>query len=217
MANNVHSYIEFVEINDAAKAKLVEMFNRCEEMDYGRRWFADMFVEGDTTYEDVKQYSWTTEHVGPKWCYIEDSDISLETETPHLMTDSAWSPPESGLVKLLETLAELDPNMITSIRYEDEMPNFIGWSVYSGSELEDGCEDDDEEIREGMFAKYPHLKEHWDESNDEWKCDEDGDMLDESYEAEEEYREFLYEYISEMNDNGVSEAIKFIKENREEA
>lgn len=215
MANNVHSYIEFIEINDAAKAKLQELFGRCREMDYGRRWFADMFVEGDLSYEDVEQYSWTTEHIGPKWCYIEDSDV--DGDTPYLVTDSAWAQPEAGLVKLLEVLEPLDNKMITSIRYEDEMPNFIGWSVYVGSEMEDGCEDDSEEIQEAMFDKYPHLKEHWDEDSDDWMTDEEtGDYTEGAEEAMEEYRDMLYEFISESNDEGVDAVLQYLKENEEE-
>ena len=213
MANHVTSYIEFLEINDSAKAKLQELGKRLRPRDYGQAWFADLFVEGDTSYEDVEQYSWTTEHIGPKWCHIEEYDF--EAETPYMHTQSAWSPPEGGLVKLLEVLEELDPNMITSIRYEDEMPNFIGWSVYRGSEMEDGCEDDDEEIREGIFYQNPHLKEHWDEENGEWATDEDGDMTEEAYEAEDEYRDIMYEYISNANDEGVEQAVKWIKDSME--
>lgn len=214
MANHVNSYIEFVEINDAAKAKLQELFGRCREQDYGRRWFADMFVEGDLSYEDVEQYSWTTEHIGPKWCYIEDYDV--EGDAPYFVTESAWSQPETGLEKLLEILEPLDNNMITSIRYEDEMPNFIGWSVYEGSEMVDGREDDSEEIQEYMFDKHPQLKEHWDEDSEDWATDEEtGDYTEGAEEAMEEYRELLYEFISETNDEGVDDTVKMILEGRE--
>ena len=211
MANNVHSYIEFVKINDAAKAKLQELFGRCREMDYGRRWFADMFVEGDLTYDDVEQYSWTTEHIGPKWCYIEDSDV--EGETPYFVTDSAWAQPETGLVKLLEVLEPLDNNLVTTISYEDEMPNFIGWSVYTGSEMYDGREDDSEEIQEFMFDKNPNLKEHWDEDNDDWMTDEEtGDYTEDAERASEEYQELLYEFISDMNSEGIADTLKQLEE-----
>lgn len=215
MANNVSSYIEFVEINDAAKAKLQEMFGRCREQDYGRRWFADMFVEGDLSYEDVEQYSWTTEHIGPKWCYIEDYDV--EGETPYFMTDSAWAQPEQGLVKLLEELEKLDSKLVTTISYEDEMPNFIGWSVYEGSEMFDGREDDYDEIQEFMFDKHPNLKEHWDEDSEDWATDEEtGDYTEGAEEAMDEFRDLLYEFISETNNEGIADALRMLQESNEE-
>jgi AAA+ ATPase superfamily predicted ATPase len=134
-----------------------------------------------------------------------------------MMTESAWSPPESGLVKLLETLAELDPNMVTSIRYEDEMPNFVGWYVYEGAELSDGCEDDSEEIMERIFNNYPDLREQWDDEAEDWKTDEDtGDYTEEAEQAMDEYRDVLYESISEWNDEGVGECLDYILQRKEE-
>lgn len=208
MANHVNSVIEFHKINEAASKKLVEMVGRCREMDYGRRWFADIFVEGELTFDDVEKYQWTTEHVGPKWCYIEEFD----EDSLMMITESAWSPPEQGVMKLVEELNKLDEKIVWSIKYEDEMPNFIGAYVYENDDVIDGAEDDDEEIRDMMFYRYPNLKEHWDEENDEWQCNEDGEMTDEAYEAEEEYRDTLYEWISERQDDLVYGTLKDMDE-----
>lgn len=213
MANHVSSYMQFEEINEPAKAKLKELSGRLREMDYGRKWFGDLFVDGEELkYEDVEQYSWTTEFIGPKWCYIEDCDF--EGETPFMMCESAWSAPEEGLCKLIEELIELDPNIVATITYEDEMPNFVGWSVYEGTDLYDGCEWDDGEIREEIFFLHSHLQEHWDESNDEWQCDEDGDMTEEAYAAEDEYRDIMYEVINDMQSNGVTTTLEELRESR---
>ena len=212
MANHVSSYIEFHEINDAAKAKLIEMVGRCREMDYGRRWFADIFVEGDLTYEDVEQYSWTTENIGPKWCYIEEFDEDSLT----IMTESAWSAPEEGMGMLVEKLNEFDDKIVWSIKYEDEMPNFIGAYVYENDDCIDGAEDDDEDIRFMMFAWLPHLKEQWDEELEEWKTDEEGNLTEESEAAEDEYRDMLYEWISNRQDELVTDGLESLKENGEE-
>lgn len=210
MANSVYSNIRIIPSNEAGMTKLNEIFQRAKDRPEtdGNLWFGYLFVdgkEGSPTAEEVTQYSWTTEHIGPKWCHIEDLD-EMEDEIS-FRTESAWSPPENGLIKILEEIEVVDPKVRGIITYEDEMPNFIGAYVYEGSELVDGAEDDDEEIREAVFAWQTHLKEHWDESNDEWKCDEDGDMLEESYEAEDQYREFLYEWICNRHDELVDEAI----------
>ena len=212
MANHVSFYVNFHEINDAAKARWKEMTENLVQENY-EYWFGDLWVdgkEGSPTKDEVRKYDWTTDVIGPKWCYIQDFDEDS------FGGYSAWSPPEDGLVKILEELEKFDPNIITSITYDDEMPNFVGWYVYSGSQMEDGCEDDDEEIREAVFDQNPHLREHWDDANDEWQCDEDGDMTEEAYAAEDEYRDCMYEVINEMQATGIDDCIKFIKEAREE-
>jgi len=215
MANHVYSNIRIVPSNEAGMAKLKEIFQRATDRPEsdGRLWFGYLFVdgkEGSPTAEEVTQYSWTTEHIGPKWCHIEDID-EMDDEIM-FRTESAWSPPEEGLGKLLEEIEAVDPKVYASISYDDEMPNFVGWSVYRGSELEDGSEWDDHEIREEVFFLHPHLKEHWDEENDEWQCDEDGDMTEEAYAAEDEFRDVMYEVINDFQDNGIDEAIKYLTE-----
>lgn len=212
MANHVSYYVHFREINDAAKERWKEMTSRLESENY-EYWFGDLFVdgkEGSPSKEDVRQYSWTTEHIGPKWCYINDFDEES------FQGYSAWSAPEDGLVKILEELEQLDPNIITSITYDDEMPNFVGWYVYKGSEMEDGCEDDEEEIRESVFFAHPHLKEYWDYGNDEWKTDEDGDITEEADAAADEYRDLMYDVINDMQSEGIQNTLEYMKEQSEE-
>ena len=211
MANHVSYHVYFREINDAAKARWKEMTSNLEAENH-EYWFGDLWVdgkEGSPTKDEVRQYSWTTDVIGPKWCYIQDFDEDSFSGY------SAWSAPEEGLVKILEELEKFDPNIITSITYDDEMPNFVGWSVYKGSEMEDGCEDDDEEIRDAVFHAHPHLREQWDEDACEWATDEDGDQTDESYEAEDEYRDVMYEVINEMQEDGIQSVLEYLKEDNE--
>ena len=215
MANHVHSYISFYSINEAATEKLRELVGRVRQ-DNGYRWFGDLFVDGENlTYEQSEKYEWTTDFIGPKWCYIEDLDI--EDEAPYYMvTESAWIPPEQGLGNLLDILKELDPNMVTSITYEDEMPNFVGWSVYKGSDMEDGCELDENEIPEMVFNSYPHLRDHWDKEEAEWKTDEEGNLTEESESAMDEYNDMMYEMINTWQDEGVDSYLKWLEEHGDE-
>lgn len=211
MANHVYYWAQFYEMNDAAKARWQEMASNLIEENH-EFWFGDLWVdgkEGSPTAEEVRQYSWTTDQIGPKWCYIQEFDEDSFSGY------SAWSAPEEGLVKILKELEQLDPNIITTITYDDEMPNFAGWSVYKGSELQDGCEYDDEEIREGIFHDNDHLKEHWDEDNEEWQCGEDGDMTEEACAAEAEYRDLMYDWINEAQSDGVAQTLEWLKEEQE--
>ena len=211
MANHVSFSIQFEEINDAAKAKWKELTDRLEQENY-EYWMGDLWVYegGPVSKEDVRQYSWTTEHVGPKWAYIQDFDDT------GCSGYSAWSAPEEALSWILEQLAPLDPNLITSFYYDDEGPNFYGVYVYNGTEMEDGFEDDDEELRDRVFNAHPHLKEQWDEDEIEWVTDDDGDQTDESYQAEEEYRDVMYEVMHEAQSELVTETIQYIKDQRAE-
>jgi hypothetical protein len=201
MANHVNTYVRFYEINDEAKAKLQEMYSRVRE-DQNYKWFSDIFVdgaEGSPTYEETEQYSWTTENIGPKWCYFEDYDEDGFSCT------SAWSAPEQGLIKLLEILEEYDPNMITTFQYEDEAPNFFGAYVYEGSELYDGREDDDEEIRELIEGLHPEITEHWDEENEEWS-DEGRDI----------WHDNIWSDIGDVQCEVIDGILESIKQDREE-
>ena len=211
MANHVSFSIQFEEINDAAKTKWKELTERLEP-ESGESWMGDLWVyeDGPVSKEDVRQYSWTTEHVGPKWAYIQDFDDT------GCSGYSAWSAPEEALSWILEQLAPLDPNLITSFYYDDEMPNFYGVYVYDGTEMVDGFEDDDEELRDRIFAENPELKEHWDEENDEWATDDDGDMTDEAYEAEDTYRDVMYEVMNDAQSELVGDTIQYIKDQRAE-
>ena len=201
MANHVSFSVQFHEINDAAKSKWKELTSRLEKENY-EYWMGDMWVYegGPVSADDVRQYSWTTEHIGPKWCYI------TEFDEDSFYGYSAWSWPEQGLNWILEQLSALDPNLITSVSFDDEMPNFYGTYTYDGADLYDGFEDDYDELMERIFVEYPHLKEKWDSDEEEWKDDE----------SEEEFREVMYDVMHNAQDDDVQENIQYIKEGREE-
>ena len=133
-----------------------------------------------------------------------------------MITESAWSAPEDGAMKIVEELNKIDEKIVWSIKYEDEMPNFIGAYVYENDDVIDGAEDDDEDIRYMMFYKHPELKEHWDEDNDEWKCDEEGDLTEGAEEAEQTFGELLYDWINDRQDELIRGTLKDMEENTEE-
>ena len=201
MANHVNYGVRFEQMNDAAKAKWKELTSRLVEEQY-EYWMGDLWVYegGPVNSEDVREYSWTTEHVGPKWCYIQDFD----EESFHGY--SAWSEPTPALEWILSQLAPLDPQMITTITYEDEMPNFAGVYVYEGDECIDGYEDEHDEIMDRIFETHPDLKEKWDEEIEDWK-DED---------AQDEFQEILWEEISGHQMALIADTVEMIKNDQQE-
>ena len=201
MANHVNYGVRFEQMNDAAKAKWKELTSRLVEQEY-EYWMGDLWVYegGPVSADDVREYSWTTEHVGPKWCYIQDFD----EESFHGY--SAWSEPSPALEWILSQLAPLDPQMITTITYEDEMPNFAGVYVYEGDECIDGYEDEHDEIMDRIFETHPDLKEKWDEEIEDWK-DED---------AQDEFQEILWEEISGHQMALIADTVEMIKNDQQE-
>ena len=174
MANYVNFTVNFDQINEAATAKLKELYARIRNEEDSHAWFSDMFVEGDLTYEDTGKYEWTTANIGPKWCYLEEFDETFMNGT------SAWCYPEEGITKLLEILEETDPDIITSVTYEDENPNFVGCSIFEGSVQIDGLEYDYEEIIEVVIGASEILNEDsWNSDDEEWVDDEAEDVFQE--------------------------------------
>lgn len=174
MANYVNFTVNFDQINEAATAKLKELYARIRNEESSHAWFSDMFVEGDLTYEDTGKYEWTTANIGPKWCYLEEFDETFMNGT------SAWCYPEEGITKLLEILEEADPDIITSVTYEDENPNFVGCSIFEGSVQIDGLEYDYEEIIEVVIGASEILNEDsWNSDDEEWVDDEAEDVFQE--------------------------------------
>jgi hypothetical protein len=195
MANHVNSYIEFVEINDLAKQKWNEMCSRIKCEDTTDIWFGYLFTNEDISKEMTETYEWTRNNIGPKWCYIDNIDED------GFSTVSAWSAPEIGLEKLLQILEQYDPNMITTFKYEDEMPNFFGCYVYKGSEMIDGREDEDEEIHEMMLNNVDGLITHWNPEEEEF--------TEEGYDI---WNEKVWEEINMIQENCVAEIIQYMKQ-----
>ena len=196
MANNVRFNVYFKQINDAAKAKLKEMFERVRK-DTDHKWIGDIYVDGKAgspTYEEIVKYSWTTDNIGPKWCYFEDYDADSFTG------ESAWEPPTKAIEWILGQLEEFDSKLIAVYTYEDENPDFTGVFVYEGSKCIDGNEEDivEEEIFKRAIAAHPdELDGKYDFDKEEW-IDED---------AEEIYREVFWEVINDAQEKLAHEII----------
>ena len=92
--------------------------------------------------------------------------------------------------------------MITTVVFEDEMPNFYGVYVYEGTELVDGFEDDHDELMERIIAQYPELKGKWDEDEGEWADEESQDL----------YQEVMWEVMGDSQWDLIQSTIEIIKD-----
>ena len=178
MANHVSFSINFHKINDAAKAKLDQLYKQVDD---------NKQVDGEGTFNDLLQatekqaedWDWRIENVGSKWCNLTDWD------NDSIHGYSAWDAPVEGLQRLLNILSVEDPNMVTTFTYEDEMPNFIGAYVYEGNDLIDGAQDDSDEITDWVIAMSEDLDaSDWDAEECEWSSEEKQEIyFDELWEA----------------------------------
>jgi hypothetical protein len=191
MANHVNTWVKFERLNDAGKAKLQELYARVRTIDGERPWFSDMWGL-DPTVSDT--YEWNCDNVGPKWCYFEDREEDC------FQTTSAWSYPEQGILWLIEQLAEVDPDVLAYVTYEDEMPNFFGCWFFNKEGIYDGQEWDEEEMREMMKESVFELAELNEEEDSDryWEIWSDNIWELVGIKQYEVYQSI----IMELNDNG---------------
>lgn len=196
MANHVSFSVQFDEDNSTLmKEKWRQITQKLhnDESSDGEYWFGDLFTNENLSLDDVRQYSWTTSEIGPKWCYIQEYDDD------GFYGYSAWDAPERGLEKLLSEIAGAKD--ITSITYEDEGLNFAGYSIYEGEEVVDGCQDEYEEIIERCQQVHDDLKDRYNFDEEAW--------LDE--ESEEFFNDNVWETLSDEYSCYIIDVVDSIK------
>jgi hypothetical protein len=199
MANHVNTNVDFYRITDEGKAKLQEMISRVRK-DQNYEWFSDLWVDGEKgspTYEESMQYSWTCENVGPKWCYFD------EVEDTRFRLTSAWNYPEAGLAWLSRQIGKVDPTVIMTATFEDEMPNFYGVGVFTADGVYDAVLIEYDELVDDLNAQYPELLELYDEEQD---------PTDQSEEYDEMFRDLMWEHMTDNQDDTIANIIDSIIE-----
>lgn len=202
MANHVSSHLWFERLSDEGKAFLDNLVKtRLRTGKDSGNWFPDLFVDGETiTYEQTEQYAWTTEHIGPKWSYIEEYDDS----DGRMNIMSAWSAPTEGVEKLMSMIGEVDPNVLAFLSYEDEMPNFIGVASFNADGQIDFEDWDYEDIRNGLMHENADLAAEWDAEEEEFS-DEGTELL----------WEYQWDYINDLQDDWVKGEIEWLNESEQ--
>ena len=200
MANHVNFNIRFAEVNNEAKEVWKKLTGRLVKENY-EYWMGDMWVYEDAgvSKDDVRQYSWTIENLGPKWCYITDFDED------GCQGYSAWSAPEQGLNWILAQMAKVDPKMITEFTYEDEGPNFFGAYVYEGEEVVDGAEWDWDELITLVIKDNSELEGKYNEEDQEFIDDESQDL----------FYEVMWETVHDEQSRIISDAEMYLQKEQD--
>jgi hypothetical protein len=155
----------------------------------------------NTEGSDTRQ--WYIDNIGAKWMTIDD------VGGDYFNTVTAWSAPIDFFEVLCLKLQSIQPDVQVSMTYEDEMPNFIGVSVFDGDMDEfDNTELDSEDYSDVLGVSYPDEEEIAEDRG--LDLENDYDEIDEiRYELQEEFWEKLHEFQNDFvtdffaNNDGV--------------
>ena len=194
MANHVSSHLEFHGLTEEGSQKIKSivdlMRSRCSdehEQSLCLAFFEDLYSEN-------LDRNWMCENVGAKWAYLTEYD----GDTLHFL--SAWSPVFEFVSYLVGQVNEVQDNFTATYSYEDEFYNFAGVSVYDQDGIYESIESDFECLQEEVFARFPDIREQWDEEEEEWR--DDGDA----------FYEVFYEHVHDWQYNLEKDLLQELKE-----
>ena len=190
MANHVSSYIQFDNLSQQSQKLLEEIFDTTRDDRDSGDCVYDLFREVYGVDKEGREFcdethghiGWWYDELGSKWLVVEDAT------NDSLAITTAWSPPYGFYTTLYKMVAEHSPEAIMWVRYDDEMPNFIGcWGMAPDDyDYEEYVED---KHYEQAFGTLPYIE--GEDGDSEWN-DEWWDELDKFY--DEEYKYFIEGY-----------------------
>lgn len=205
MANHVSSRIELVEGNEEVTkwfenltlSMLVPEEDKQGIFDYFKP-VHEMFDEWNESESEQETYGWYIDNIGAKWCHLED------TGDAHMSFESAWGYPGELFLRIHQEAHKIDPDVIMSIYYDDEGPNFFGSGLYADGEMYD------EEYWDSDNYHHIDIKFWWDEEEDGPEPDDFDSseayekMYDIQYEDVQGMIEGLKEYRAEIAEENAS-------------
>lgn len=167
MANHVSSYLRFVRLSEKGVDRLNELYLRFDDKLDNDAEFSlrHMFVDD----ADEMDNNEACDRIGAKWAYAQDYDEA------GIGMYSAWRAPIEFCEYVVDEIAKVDESVVAVLTYKDEMPNFIGYDIFTADGNVDGETIEDFEIREEILETHSDLAEQWDEDEEEWK--DDGDLF----------------------------------------
>jgi hypothetical protein len=211
LANIVNNQIKIFPSKKEGVDKIEALFQRLTNRQHKNMewWFADLFVSNDEnspTYEQVAHAHWNNEHIGSKWAWIVDYHLSAKGHATLSIT-SAWDSIDLGAEKLTEEIANADAGVVVIHTYDDEAPNFWGISIREGTECSGEREDDEDDIMHFFFERHPNLKSVWDDDEDDWMRDENGEYTADAEAAQHLYEQDVWVMIESQQDALIDELL----------
>ncbi len=187
MVNRVSSWIEFPVISTAARTELAKLFADLPKSENDTELFESVIMKivgaNDPQKFDNERY------FDKNWCEIEER--LFEDDRSQLTLLSAWAAPKKALNELAIHLGDIDPNLMMTLRYEDEKfpAGFFGWATFLAGGIDEGEEIEDDQYYEIACDYDPSVKQ----------MDEHGD----------DYSSYIEENFSDISSNYVEKKLAF--------
>ncbi len=206
MSEPITTIVRFEQINDNAKSRWLELTKRLEEnskdesssslrMPMGNI----LFASHEDSKNDVLDYKWSDDNLGASWAFVTHFDeIGLNIESKN-------EPPLKGIRWLICELTKYDPQILTTIEFEDFWKGNLGSISLIAQEGSRTFIDEtftDEEWIELVDETYGlELMDKWDSSSCEWEDEESEDVWnDKMFEAIGDFRKEEFKKFTCLSD-----------------
>lgn len=193
MANHVNTRIYITEGNEDAHKVMASINQSHQDIkdEYNGQVPAYAMWEDTKALADAENWGELIEHIGSKWCFVEDWD-----DEDSITFTSAWGMPDSLIERIALQIMEADPDAIIGYMADDEMPNWVACGVYADGEMYD-----EETIDSEEYADHD-IKLWWDE-------DEEGEEEPDDFEPD-------WEKLWELLDTTYDSMVESVKWHRDQ-
>jgi len=206
MSEPITTIVRFEQINNNAKSRWLELTKRLEEnskdesssslrMPMGNI----LFASHEDSKNDVLDYKWSDDNLGASWAFVTHFDeVGLNIESKN-------EPPLKGIRWLICELTKYDPQILTTIEFEDFWKGNLGSISLIAQEGSRTFIDEtftDEEWIELVDETYGlELMDKWDSSSCEWEDEESEDVWnDKMFEAIGDFRREEFKKFTCLSD-----------------
>jgi hypothetical protein len=182
MANNLRSMINVI-ANDEAIAELERRVELARDNDSIAAFAKAFYDNVELSENGGVMNSWSLDNLGSKWTYLSDNWGGGE-----FIIESAWYRPKEFFIHLYKLMAEIDPEVVIEVKYEDEGYNPIGAVVIKKDMDGTPCywEEEDDEMED------PTIDMDWDDEEYEQT---QMDFMDEIAERQDELLAECHELV----------------------
>ncbi len=211
MSETITTIVRFEQINHNAKSRWLELTKRMEKNSKEESSCSEgipmgnfLFDSNEDSKNDVLDYKLSDDNLGASWAFVTHFDeLGLNIESKN-------EPPLKGIRWLISELTKYDPQILTTIEFEDFWKGNLGSISLIAQE---GCKTfidetfTDEEWIELVEETYDlELMDKWDSSSCEWEDEESEDIWnDKMFEAIGDFRKEEFNKFTSLSESEKEE------------
>ena len=206
MSESITTIVRFEQINHNAKLRWLELTKRMEENSKDESSCSEgipmgnfLFDSNEDSKNDVLDYKWSDDNLGASWAFVTHFDeLGLNIESKN-------EPPLKGIRWLISELTKYDPQILTTIEFEDFWKGNLGSISLIAKEGSRTFIDEtftDEEWIELVDSTYGlELIDKWDSNLCEWVDEESENVWnDKMFEAIGDFRKEKFKKFTCLSD-----------------